>query len=65
MDEFIAKYGLEYPFLLDTDGSISRRYDIDSTPTTYFVNPEGLITDILPGLGTEQWVEANMALVEG
>ena len=36
-----------------------------TTPTTYFVNPEGVITDILPGLVTEQWVEANMALIEG
>lgn len=65
VDTFIAQYGLEYPFLLDRDGSISTNYSVYSTPTTYFVNREGVITDILPGLMSEQWIDRNMASIEG
>lgn len=65
VDDFIAQYGLEYPFLLDTDGNVSQHYNIYTTPTTYFINPEGVITDILPGIISEQWVDANMASLEG
>jgi len=65
VDTFIAQYGLEYPFLLDSDGSISRNYNVFSTPTTYFVNPDGVITSILPGVMSEQWIDVNMASIEG
>ncbi len=50
---------------MDVDGSISSNYSVFSTPTTYFVNPDGVITDILPGLMSEQWLDANMASIEG
>ena len=65
VDEFIAKYSLEYPFLLDIDGSVSRSYNIYTTPTTYFINPDGVITDILPGLVTEQWIAAIWLQLRG
>jgi peroxiredoxin len=65
IENFIARYGLEYPFLLDSDGNISSSYKVFSTPTTYFVDPDGVIIDILPGLMSEQWLDRNMASIEG
>jgi thiol:disulfide interchange protein len=50
---------------MDTDGSISKNYSVFSTPTTYFVNPDGVITSILPGLMTQQWIAANLEAIEG
>ena len=63
--DFISRHNLNYPFVMDSDGSISQNYSIYTTPTTYFVNPDGVITSILPGLMTQQWITANLDAVEG
>ncbi len=65
VENFIARYGLTYPFLLDTAGDASRSYNVYSTPTTYFVNPDGVITDILPGVMRQQWLDQKMASLSG
>ncbi len=59
--DFIEKYGLSYPFLLDRTGQISNVYEISSTPTTYFIAPDGTITDALAGVVTEDWLKANLS----
>ncbi|RME00954.1 MAG: TlpA family protein disulfide reductase [Bacteroidetes bacterium] len=61
VEGFIAKYGLTYPFLLDTTGDASRSYNVYTTPTTYFINPDGVITDMLPGVMRQQWIDQQMA----
>ena len=61
---FIAKYGLDYPFMLDVDGSAGALYNLYTTPTTFFIDPEGVIRDILPGVVRRSWVERNLANVE-
>ena len=65
VETFIAQYGLTYPFLLDTNGDASRSYSVYTTPTTYFVNPDGVITDILPGLMSQQWIDRQMSALQG
>ena len=65
VSDFITHYDLSYPFLMDTDGRISRQYSVFSTPTTYFINPDGVITSILPGLMTQQWIAANLEASKG
>ena len=65
MDNFIAKYGLSYPFVLDADGAASRDYEIFTTPTTFFVDPDGVIADIRPGVVSRQWVDGQMSAVQG
>jgi peroxiredoxin len=63
--DFISRHDLSYPFVMDTDGNISQNYSIYTTPTTYFVNPDGVIINILPGMMTQQWITANLEAVEG
>ncbi len=65
VENFIAQYGLTYPFLLDTTGDASRSYNVYTTPTTYFVNPDGIITDILPGVMSQRWIDQKMAGLSG
>jgi peroxiredoxin len=65
VDDFIARHGLRYPFLLDIDGAVSQNYDIYTTPTTYFVDPDGVIAGILPGVVNQNWIEQNLAAVMG
>lgn len=65
VQNFIAQYGLTYPFLLDTTGDASRSYNVYTTPTTYFVNPDGVINSILPGVMNQQWIDRNMTQLAG
>ena len=65
VNNFIAQYALSYPFLLDNDGAIGRSYNVYTTPTTYFVNPDGVIASILPGVVSRQWIDGQMKAIQG
>ena len=58
---FVDRYGLEYPFLLDQDGSVSLDYDVSSTLTTFFISPDGEIVDVLAGTVDRRWLDRNIA----
>lgn len=46
---FTDQYQLTFPILLDQTGSTSRAYNIHSLPTTYFIDSQGIIKNILIG----------------
>ena len=58
---FIDRYGLTYPFLMDRSGQMVTAYDISSTPTTYFIAPDGTISGRLAGVVSQAWLEKNLA----
>lgn len=47
--QFISENGLSFPMLLDVDGSTSQLYRLTALPTTYFINPQGIIQDVVVG----------------
>ncbi len=57
---FIDRYGLDYPFALDRDGSVSLSYEVSTTPTTFFISPDGEIVDVLAGTVDIDWLERNI-----
>jgi peroxiredoxin len=65
VDNFIAQYGLSYTFVLDIDGTTSSSYEIFTTPTTFFIDPGGVITDIRPGVVNRGWIDGQMTAVLG
>ncbi|MFN2214572.1 MAG: peroxiredoxin family protein [Anaerolineales bacterium] len=40
---------LSFPILLDRTGSVSSLYEIRSLPASYFIDPEGIIQDVVIG----------------
>lgn len=40
---------LTFPILLDRDGSVGNLYEVRSLPTTFFVDPQGKIQDVVVG----------------
>ena len=58
--EFIDRHDLSYPILMDRTGETSATYKVASTPTTYFISPEGTIVDTIAGVVSEEWLEANI-----
>lgn len=47
--EFISDHGLTFPILLDTHGQASDDYQIHSLPTSFFIDQNGIITDVVVG----------------
>jgi thiol-disulfide isomerase/thioredoxin len=40
---------LTFPILLDKDGSVSDLYEVRALPTTFFVDPQGIIQEVVIG----------------
>lgn len=60
VEGFIDKHDLTYQFLMDRTGEISNAYEITTTPTTYFIAPDGTVVDTVAGVVTEAWLERNL-----
>ena len=41
--------GLTFPLLLDTDGSVTQTYQVRSLPTSFFIDREGIIQEVIIG----------------
>jgi cytochrome c biogenesis protein CcmG, thiol:disulfide interchange protein DsbE len=46
---FVQKYELTFPILLDETGEVARKYDLRSLPSSYFINRDGTIHDVVIG----------------
>jgi len=47
--EFAEEYGLTFPNVFDTGGRATNDYQVRSLPTTFFVDREGIIQEIIVG----------------
>ncbi len=54
---FLRHYGVEFDPVLDSDGKIMNDYHIIGIPTTLVINEEGMITQRIDGMLTEQIIE--------
>ena len=46
---FVEAFELSFPVLLDPDGAVSRRYRLQALPTTFFVDKQGIIREVVFG----------------
>ncbi len=46
---FIAEHGLTFPIPLDRTGSVSNRYLLRALPSTFFIDREGIIRQVVVG----------------
>jgi peroxiredoxin len=46
---FINEYGLTFPILLDEIGNVARKYELRSLPSSYFINRDGTINEVVIG----------------
>jgi peroxiredoxin len=47
--EFVRERGLTFPVLLDTTGLVSKQYLTRALPTTFFVDQEGVVREVMIG----------------
>lgn len=58
---FAQQYGLESPVLMDSDGAIGNRYGLRGTPTTFYINADGVIEDMKVGFIDMNWIRDRVA----
>jgi peroxiredoxin len=46
---FAEEFGLTFPILLDRDGSVFGRYNVQLYPTTFFIGRDGIIREVIFG----------------
>jgi len=46
---FVTQYGITFPILLDETGSVAQKYDLRSLPSSYFINRDGTINEVVIG----------------
>jgi peroxiredoxin len=46
---FAEEFGLTFPIVLDRDGAASARYELMGLPSTYFIDRQGIIRDVIIG----------------
>jgi len=46
---FVAEYDLTFPILLDQTGSVGSAYQLRSLPSSFFINRDGIINEVVIG----------------
>jgi len=60
---FLQKYAITYPNALDADGSTAIHYGVTYTPTTFFINRQGVIVRSIPREMTAQELQSGLQLL--
>jgi peroxiredoxin len=60
VSEFVAELGLTFPVLLDTDGSVTERYQVRGLPTSYFIDRDGVIIGTQVGPVDAPWIDEHL-----
>lgn len=49
VSEFVSEFGLSFPVLLDVNGEVSRLYELRVLPTSFFIDRQGVIQEVVVG----------------
>lgn len=58
--QFFKNYGMTWPVQLDETGQVAQEYKIVGFPTSFFVNRQGLITDVNVGAISPDNLDAQL-----
>ena len=60
---FVEELGLTYEILMDKDGGVAMQYQVLGFPTTYFIDPNGIIKFHHVGVLTEEQLDGYLNLL--
>lgn len=60
--DFVQKYSISYPNVVDASGTTAINYGVTGTPETFFINRKGVIVAWLPGPLSEQAFQHGLQL---
>jgi peroxiredoxin len=64
VEKFAEKYQLHFPIVIDKDNQVLEAYDISPIPTTFLINKDGQIVEIITGTMTEQDMKNYMEQIK-
>jgi len=60
---FLQQYGITYPNVTDTNGSVAINYGLTGVPETFFIDRHGKVVQKVIGELTEQTLQSNLQLI--
>jgi len=60
VEQFVDRFGVTYPVLLDPELDVRDRYGVRQYPTTFFVDASGVVREVKIGGMTEGYIEAGI-----
>jgi peroxiredoxin len=63
VDPFVKQLGVRFPILLDSQSQITKLYRIGPIPTTFFIDPEGVVQEIFVGELNEAMIADKVAKI--
>lgn len=64
IDKFIDKYNLTFPVVHDKTSDVMDLYNVGPIPSTYFINPEGEIEEVIAGTLTLETLEEKFKAIQ-
>lgn len=61
--DFISQFKVNYPIVIDNTGDMVYKYRVMGRPTSIFVNKNGMITGVVPGMTTPEVLQDQLAKV--
>ncbi|WP_324891803.1 redoxin domain-containing protein [Paenibacillus sp.] len=58
VEQFVDRFGVTYPILLDPELDVRDRYGVRSYPTTFFVDSAGVVREVKVGGMTEGYMDS-------
>lgn len=60
VESFVDKHGFQFPVLMDTEGTVSKRYNARGFPMTFLIDRNGVIHDVILGVLPRQELEKKV-----
>jgi cytochrome c biogenesis protein CcmG/thiol:disulfide interchange protein DsbE len=60
---FLHIYGVTYPNVVDTHGSVAVPYGVTGLPVTFFIDRQGVIVNKVTGELSEHMLESNLQVL--
>lgn len=64
VESFVTQYKLTFPVVLDKSSEVLHAYGVDPLPTTFLIDKNGKVVDIITGQMTERDVRNYMELIK-
>src|SRR5699024_9815012 len=60
IDNFLDKYDLTFPVVRDTNNQVLEQYGVGPLPSTFFINPDGEVEEVVEGALTLEKLEGHL-----
>ncbi|CAM5214393.1 Thiol-disulfide oxidoreductase OS=Lysinibacillus sphaericus OX=1421 GN=LS41612_16665 PE=4 SV=1 [Lysinibacillus sphaericus] len=64
VQNFVDKYGLTFPVVIDKTKSVMTAYNVGNLPATVLIDPDGKVVKITTGEMTEATIASYMELIK-